>query len=86
MRHKEFRLYVQLSYAKISSLRKDTHLRKDAAFFTFLFEGKSRKYDISVKRKLTKTNENMIFSVLFTNFRKTIILFFFSCSERYMAM
>ena len=35
-----------------------------------------RKYDISVKRKHTKTNENMNFSVLFTNFRKTNILYF----------
>ena len=42
-------------------------------FLTFSFEGKLRKYDISVKRKHTKTNENMIFSALFT--------FFFSCSE-----
>ena len=31
----------------------------------FSFEGKLRKYDISVKRKHTKTNENMIFSDLF---------------------
>ena len=50
-------------------------------FLTFSFEGKFRKYDISVKRKHTKTNENMIFSVLFTNFRKTKILIFMQCSE-----
>ena len=30
-----FHLYVQLSYAKISYLRKNTHLRKDAAFLHF---------------------------------------------------
>ena len=41
-------------------------------FLTFSFEGKLRKYDISVKRKHTKTNGNMIFSALFTKF-------FFSC-------
>ena len=45
-------------------------------FLTFSFGGKLRKYDISVKRKHTKTNENMIFSALFTNFRKTEIYFF----------
>ena len=45
-------------------------------FLTFLFEGKFRKYDISVKWKHTETNEKMIFSALFTNFCKTKILFF----------
>ena len=52
-------------------------------FLTFSFEGKLRKYDISVKRKHTKTNENMIFSALFTNFGKTkiqIFMLIFSCS------
>ena len=48
-------------------------------FLTFSFEGKSRKYDISVKRKHTKTNENMVSSVLFTIFHKTKILFFMQC-------
>ena len=50
-------------------------------FLTFSFEGKLRKYDISVKRKHTKTNEN-IFSVLFTNFCRTKILFFMQCRCR----
>ena len=49
-------------------------------FVTFSFEGKSRKYDISAKRKHTKTNKNMIFSVLFTNFCKTRIIFFMQWS------
>ena len=49
-------------------------------FLTFSFEGKLRKYDISVKRKHTKTNKNMIFSALHTCFCKTKILF--SCSVR----
>ena len=48
-------------------------------FLRFLFEGKFRKYDISVKRKHTKTNENIIFSVFFTIFRKTKIVFFMRC-------
>ena len=48
-------------------------------FLTFSFEGKLIKYDISVKRKHTKTNENTIFSALFTNFCKTKILFFMQC-------
>ena len=50
-------------------------------FVTFSFKGKLRKYDISVKGKHTKTNENMIFSALFTNFRKTKILFFMQCTK-----
>ena len=74
--HRKFHLYAQLSYAKISYLRKNTHLRKDAAFLHFQFEGKFKKYDISEKRKHTKTNKNMMFSVLFTNFPKTKILVF----------
>ena len=49
-------------------------------FLTFSFEGKLRKYDISVKRKNTKTNVNMTFYALFTNFRKTKILFFMHCN------
>ena len=48
-------------------------------FLTFSFQGKFRKYDISVKRKQTKTNEKVIFSLLFTNFRKKKILFFMPC-------
>ena len=31
----KFHRYVQLSYTKISCLRKNTHLRKDAAFLHF---------------------------------------------------
>ena len=46
---------------------------------TFSFEGKLRKYDISVKREHTKTNESIIFSALFTNFRQTKITFFMQC-------
>ena len=48
-------------------------------FLRFLFEGKFRKYDISVKRRHTKTNENIIFSVFFTIFRQTKIVFFMRC-------
>ena len=39
-------LYVQLSYTKISYLRKNTHLRKDAAFLHF---------------RLKESSENKIF-------------------------
>ena len=45
-------------------------------FLTFSFERKFRTYDISVKRKHRKTNENMIFSVLFKNFPQTKTPFF----------
>ena len=50
-------------------------------FLTFSFEGKFRKYDISVKRKHTETNEKMIFSILFTSFRRTKVLVFMQCKH-----
>ena len=56
-------------------------LPERCCFLTFSIEGKLRKYDISVKLKRTKTNENMIFSALFTNFRNTKILFLMPCSK-----
>ena len=45
-RHRKFHLYAQLSYAKISYLRQNTHLRKDAAFLHF---------------RLKESSENVIF-------------------------
>ena len=39
----KFHPYDQLSYTKVSYLPKNTHLRRDATFFTFSFEGKFRK-------------------------------------------
>ena len=35
MTYRKFHLYVQLSHKKISYLRKNPHLRKDAAFLHF---------------------------------------------------
>ena len=78
IRHRKSRLHVQLSYTKISFLRENTHLRKDVTFLHFRLK-ESSKNDIYVKRKHTKTNENMIFPVLLTSFRKTKILFFMQC-------
>ena len=40
-RHRKFYLYAQLPYTKISYLRKNTHLLKDAAFLHFRFKGSS---------------------------------------------
>ena len=57
IRHRKFHFYVELLYTKISDLRKNTHLQKDAAFLHFRFEGKFRKYDVSVKRKRTKADK-----------------------------
>ena len=72
---------------KISSLNFNYLTRKfqiyafmeRCCFLTFSFEGKFREYDISVKRKHTKTNENMTFSVLSQIFVRR--KFFFSCSD-----
>ena len=64
---------------KISYLTKNTARTWNTerrCFLTFLFEENFRKYNM--KRKHAKTNEKMILSVLFTNFRNTKILF--SCS------
>ena len=63
---------------KISSLRQVIVYENFLlyCFPTFSFEGKLRKYDISVKWKHMKTNESKIFSALFTNFCKTSILLF----------
>ena len=44
--HRKFHLYVQLTYTKISYLRKNTHLLEDAAFLNF---------------RLKESSENMIF-------------------------
>ena len=57
-------------------------LAERCCFLTFSFEGKFRKYDISVKCKHTKTQENMIFSALFKNFLKTKIIFFMQSTLR----
>ena len=45
-RHRKFHLYAQLLHTKISYLRKNTYLRKDAAFLHF---------------RLKERSENMIF-------------------------
>ena len=45
-RHRKFHLQAQLSYKKISYLRQNTHLRKDAAFLHF---------------RLKESSENVIF-------------------------
>ena len=77
MRHIKFHFYAQLSYTKIYYLRKKKNtFGERCCFLTFLFEGNFKKYAISVKWKYMKTKENMIFSVLFTNFhfRKLINL------------
>ena len=41
-RHKKFHLYAQLSYTKISYLRKTMHLREDAAFLHFRLKESSK--------------------------------------------
>ena len=86
---KKLLVFVTIYY-NISSLRpaiiyenfiftKKYAFAKRCYFLTFSFEKKLTKYDISVKQKHTKANENMIFSALFANFCKTEILFFMQC-------
>ena len=76
IRHKKFYLYVQLIIYKNFIFTQKYAFAERCCFLTFSFEGKLRKYDISVKQKHTKTYENTIFSALFANFRKTKVLFF----------
>ena len=72
---RKFYFYVQLSYSKISYLRKNTHLPKDTAF---------GKWDIKIFpwneniRKLTKKLSFLLFSQIFVR-RK----FPFSCSDKF---
>ena len=73
--HRKFHLYVSYRIQNFIFTHKYA-FAEWCCFLTFLFEGKFRKYDISVKWKHTETNEKMIFSALFTNLRKTKILFF----------
>ena len=77
--HRKFHLYVQLSYTKISYLRKNTHLRKDAAFLHFPLKESSKNMIFPWNgniRKLVKKWSFLSFLQIFVR-RK----FFFSCSE-----
>ena len=67
-RHRKFCSYVQLSYKKSSYLRKNTHLRKDVAFLHFRLKESSENMIFPRNGNIRKTNGNMIFSVVFTNF------------------
>ena len=78
IRHRKFHLYVQLSYTKISYLRKKTHLRNDAASLHFPLKESSENMIYPWNgniRKQTKIWSFLHFSQIFLR-RK----FFFSCS------
>ena len=80
-RHRKLHLYAQLSYTKISYLRKDTHLRKDAAFLHFHLKESSENTVFPWNgniRKLTKKWSFLSFSQTFVRQK-----FFFSCSGQY---
>ena len=72
-------LYVQLSYTKISYLYKNTHLQKNAAFLHFCLKESSENMIFLWNGNVRNPTKKMIFSVFFTNFRKTKILFFMQC-------
>ena len=79
IRHRKFRLYVRLSYTKISDLRRNTDLRKDAAFVHFRLKECSENMIFPWNgniRKLTKIWSFLQFSQIFVR-RK--ILFFMQC-------
>ena len=76
--HRKFHLYVQLSYTKISYLRKNTHYRKDAAFSHFQLKESSENMIFPWNwnaQKQTKIWSFLHFSQIFV-----IRKFFFSCS------
>ena len=77
-RHRKFHLYPQLPYTKVSYLRKNTHLRKDAAFLHFRLKESSENMIFPWNgntRKLMKIWSFLSFSQIFVR-RK----FLFSCS------
>ena len=79
-RHRKYNLYVQLSFTKISYLRKSTHLRKDAAFWHFHSKKSSENMIFPWNgniRKLTKILSFQSFSQIFVR-RK---LFFHAVSR-----
>ena len=71
IRRRKFHLYIQLLFTKVSYLRKNKHLQKDAAFLHFRLKERSEimifPWNGNI-RKLTKIWFDMI-SALFTNFR-----------------
>ena len=74
-------LYVQLSYTKISYLRKNTHLRKDAAFLHFCLKESSENMIFPWNgniQKLMRMWSFLSFSQIFVR-RK----FLFSCSANH---
>ena len=78
IRPRKYHICVQLSYTKISYLRKNKHLQKDAAFLHFRLKESSENIIFPWNgniRKLTKIWSFLPFSQTFVR-RK----FFFSCS------
>ena len=70
----KFHIYVRLLYTKISYLRKNTHLRKDAAFLDFPLKESSKNMIFPWNgniRKLTKICSFLPFSLIFV--RRKII-------------
>ena len=60
--HRKFHLYAQLSYTKISYLRKNTHLRKDAVFLHFRLKGISENMIFPWNENIRKLMKYDIFS------------------------
>ena len=79
IRHRKFHLYVQLSYTKISYLRKNTHLQKDAALSHFCLKESSKNIFLWNGNigTVTKAWSFLSFSQIFVR-RKLL----FSCIER----
>ena len=78
IRHRQFHLYVQLSYTKISYLCKNTHLWNDAASLHFPLKESSENMIYPWNgniRKETKIWSFLHFSQIFLRWK-----FFFSCS------
>ena len=74
IRHRILHLYAQLSYTKISYLRKNTHFRKDAAFLHFRLKESSENMIFQWNkriRKLTKNWSFLSFSQIFVRQKKS---------------
>ena len=78
--HRKFHLYVQLSYTKISYLRKNTHLRKDAAFLHFRLKESSENMIFPWNRNIRKLTK--IWS--FLPFSQKISFYFMQCNYEWL--
>ena len=81
IRHRKFHLYVQLSYTQVSYLRKNTHLRKDAALSHFRLKESSENMIFPWNGNIWKLTKKLSFLSSSQIFIRRRILFFMQCGD-----